>query len=90
MLIYSSGGAGQGEGPRSSRKGFDFDLLVMLVCWSLWKERNARNFRNEAASARESSDLAGGCSLGAGRFCLLAVAHLGDVTSPVSGFCRLS
>lgn len=35
MLIYSSGGAGQGEGPRSSRKGFDrlaghVGLLVAL------------------------------------------------------------
>jgi hypothetical protein len=81
-LVKAKGRALAGRG--------SIDLLVMLVCWSLWKERNARNFRNEAASARESSDLAGGCSLGAGRFCLLAVAHLGDVTSPVSGFCRLS
>lgn len=37
--------------PRACRKGFD--ALVMLTCWMLWKERNARTFRNEAASARD-------------------------------------
>lgn len=40
--------------PRASRKGFD--SLVMLVCWSLWKERNARTFRNEASSASDLCD----------------------------------
>jgi hypothetical protein len=39
--------------PRASRKGFD--SLVMLVCWSLWKERNAKTFKNEASSARDLS-----------------------------------
>ena len=37
--------------PRGSRKGFD--SLVMLTCWVLWKERNARTFRNEAKDARK-------------------------------------
>ena len=36
---------------RGSRKGFD--SLLMLTCWVLWKERNARTFRNEAKDARE-------------------------------------
>lgn len=35
--------------PRASMKGFD--SLVMLTGWSLWKERNARTFRNEATQA---------------------------------------
>lgn len=39
--------------PCASRKGFD--SLVMLICWTHWKERNARTFRNEASSARELS-----------------------------------
>jgi hypothetical protein len=30
------------------RRGFD--ALVLLVSWELWKERNARIFRNEAKS----------------------------------------
>lgn len=30
--------------PRINRKGFD--SLVMLICWSLWKQRNARVFNN--------------------------------------------
>jgi hypothetical protein len=37
--------------PRACRKGFD--SLVMLTCWMLWKERNARTFRNEASCASD-------------------------------------
>ena len=30
-----------------------FDSAVLLVSWRLWKERNARTFRNEASCARD-------------------------------------
>lgn len=42
----SFGGAGLGK-DRACRKGFD--SLVMASCWMLWKERNARTFRNEVS-----------------------------------------
>jgi hypothetical protein len=35
--------------PRALRKGFD--SFVLLVGWSLWKERNARTFREESSAA---------------------------------------
>ena len=35
--------------PRTLRKGLD--SFVLLVGWSLWKERNARTFRGESSSA---------------------------------------
>jgi hypothetical protein len=35
--------------PRALRKGFD--SFVLLVGWSLWKERNARTFRGESSAA---------------------------------------
>jgi hypothetical protein len=37
--------------PRVCRKGFD--SFVMLTCWMLWKERNARMFNNLSTVARE-------------------------------------
>jgi hypothetical protein len=33
-----------------SEKSRGFDALVLLVSWELWKERNARIFRNEVRS----------------------------------------
>jgi hypothetical protein len=32
-----------------SKKGADFDSLFALTSWELWKERNARCFRNSTA-----------------------------------------
>ena len=34
--------------PGSSQKGFD--TLFALVCWKIWKERNARIFRAQASA----------------------------------------
>jgi hypothetical protein len=35
----------------------EFDSLVDLVCWLLWKERNARVFNHVSMTARQVSDL---------------------------------
>jgi hypothetical protein len=33
-----------------------FDLMVVLICWLLWKERNARVFNNASMSVAELAD----------------------------------
>jgi hypothetical protein len=37
--------------PKENRRGFD--SLFFLLGWTLWKERNARTFRNDAATPSE-------------------------------------